>query len=142
MDPIISSPKLTLAGAQLVANTAMQKAAELGMKAVTVAVVDDGGHLLVLMRDRASYVTVEIAQAKARTAANFGVSSADLKGALKDSPDAVAQLAVFGQVAAMEGGEPLLSGRLRLGGIGVSGGSAADDIACAKAGAAALKEVG
>jgi uncharacterized protein GlcG (DUF336 family) len=50
MNSIVSAPKLTLAGAQLVADAALKKAAELGMKAVTVAVVDDGGHLLMLLR--------------------------------------------------------------------------------------------
>jgi uncharacterized protein GlcG (DUF336 family) len=84
-------------------------------------------------------VTVEIAQGKARTAANFMMSSADMKNFLtNEAPEAIAQLAIFGQLAVMEGGEPLVSGRQRVGGVGVSGGSAADDVACAKAGAAVL----
>ena len=105
--------------------------------AVTIAIVDDGGHLLSLRRlDGAAPVSTHIAPAKANTAAlgrreskvyedmiNGGrmsfLSAPDLKGLL-------------------EGGVPIMKDGVCLGAVGVSGVKSAEDAQIARAGIAAL----
>jgi len=141
MPDTLMYPRLTLSGARRAADAALHKAEEIGMKAATVAVVDEGGHLLVLLREQASYPTLDIAAAKARTAASFGISSAQLAEQIQQlNPMHQADLAILGNLTTLAGGEPLLLERKRIGGIGVSGGSEEQDFLCAKAGAAALSD--
>jgi len=105
--------------------------------AVSIAIVDDGGHLLWLQRlDGAAPISAHIAPAKANTAAlgrreskvyeemiNGGrvsfLSAPDLKGLL-------------------EGGVPILKDGQCLGAVGVSGVKSAEDAQIARAGIAAL----
>ena len=105
--------------------------------AVTIAVVDDGGHLLWLQRlDGAPAVSAHIAPAKANTAAlgrreskvyedliNGGrtsfLSAPELKGLL-------------------EGGVPIMKDGECLGAVGVSGVKSSEDAQIAKAGIAAI----
>ena len=105
--------------------------------AVTIAIVDDGGHLLSLRRlDGAAPISAHIAPAKAHTAAigrreskvyedmiNGGrmsfLSAPDLKGLL-------------------EGGVPIMKDGFCLGAVGVSGVKSAEDAQIARAGIAAL----
>ena len=105
--------------------------------AVTIAIVDDGGHLLWLQRlDGAAPISAHIAPAKANTAAigrreskvyedmiNGGrvsfLSAPDLKGLL-------------------EGGVPIVKDGQVLGGVGVSGVKSTEDAQIARAGIAAL----
>ena len=64
-----SKPTLTAADARAVAAAAEAEATRQGWM-VTIAVVDDGGHLLWLQRlEGAAPISAEIAPAKARTAA-------------------------------------------------------------------------
>ena len=104
---------------------------------VTIAIVDDGGHLLWLQRlDGAAPVSAHIAPAKAHTAAlgrreskiyedviNAGrysfLSAPDLKGLL-------------------EGGVPIIKDGQVIGAVGVSGVKSNEDAQIAKAGIAAL----
>ncbi|WP_048438828.1 heme-binding protein [Caenimonas sp. SL110] len=105
--------------------------------AVTIAIVDDGGHLLWLQRlDGAPPISAHIAPAKANTAAlgrresrvyeeviNGGrmsfLSAPDLKGML-------------------EGGVPILKDGQCLGAVGVSGVKSTEDAQIARAGIAAI----
>ena len=105
--------------------------------AVTIAIVDGGGHLLHLQRlDGAAPISAHIAPAKANTAAlgqreskvyedmiNGGrvsfLSAPDLKGLL-------------------EGGVPIMKDGQCLGAVGVSGVKSTEDAQIAKAGIAAL----
>ena len=105
--------------------------------AVTIAIVDDGGHLLALQRlDGAAPVSSHIAPAKAHTAAlgrreskiyedviNAGrtsfLSAPEIKGML-------------------EGGVPIMKDGQCLGAVGVSGVKSTEDAQIAKAGIAAL----
>ncbi len=105
--------------------------------AVTIAIVDDGGHLLSLRRlDGAAPASAHIAPAKANTAAlgrreskvyedmiNGGrmsfLSAPDLRGLL-------------------EGGVPILKDGHCLGAVGVSGVKSAEDAQVARAGIAAI----
>ena len=68
-----NNPKLTLEGAQLVLAAAQARAAEIKVP-MDIAVVDDGGHLLVFARmDGAKLSSVEIAIRKAHCAAIRGL---------------------------------------------------------------------
>ncbi len=105
--------------------------------AVSIAIVDDGGHLLWLQRlDGAPAISAHIAPAKAHTAAlgrreskvyedviNAGrysfLSAPDLKGML-------------------EGGVPIVKDGQVIGAIGVSGVKSSEDVQIGKAGIAAL----
>jgi uncharacterized protein GlcG (DUF336 family) len=105
--------------------------------AVTIAIVDDGGHLLALQRlDGAAPVSSHIAPAKAHTAAlgrreskiyedviNAGrtsfLSAPEIKGML-------------------EGGVPIIKDGQCIGAVGVSGVKSTEDAQIAKAGIAAI----
>ncbi|MGA9378299.1 MAG: heme-binding protein [Phormidium sp.] len=104
---------------------------------VAIAIVDDGGHLIVFHRiDDTQYGSCEIAILKARTAIS-------LKRQSKDVADAVAEgktgmLSIPG-IIPLEGGLPLIvktEGREQyVGAIGVSGVKSNEDGIVAKAGA-------
>lgn len=128
--------QLTLDGALAVAHAARAKARELNIN-VTIAIVDTGGHLILLHRDGSGCHTVEVAQAKARTAASMGRHSAMLSGAVNNSEHAN-DLSRYGGLTVLPGGIPLIVSGQRVGGIGTSGASGEQDIAVSEAGAAAL----
>jgi len=128
--------QLTLDGALKVAEAAREKARELDLK-VTIAIVDTGGHLVLLHRDGSGCHTVSVAQAKARTAASMGRHSAMLSGAISNSEHAN-DLSLYGGLTVLPGGVPLIVNGHRVGGIGTSGASGEQDIAVSEAGAAVL----
>jgi len=126
---------ITLASAQRMVAAAEAEAARNGWN-VTIAVVDPAGELILLHRlDAASAASVDISQAKARTAARF-------KRPTKALEDAVAggRLVVMALPGAtpVEGGLPIELGGKIVGAIGVSGASSAQDAQVAQAGIAAL----
>ena len=128
---------LTLEAAK-VAAAAAEVEARRNNWAVTIAVVDDAGHLVLFSRmDGAKLVAIDIAQRKARTAVYF-------QGATKGLEEEVtkggrtALLSIEGFMP-LEGGVPLVSGGQLVGAIGVSGMSGAQDAQCALAGAATIK---
>ncbi len=105
---------------------------------VAIAIVDSGANLVMLHRlDNAQLSSVRIAEAKARTAAEFRRST-------KVFEDAVAgggigfRVLTFGAVVA-EGGVPIISGGKVIGAIGVSGVQSHQDAQVAQAGADALR---
>jgi len=134
--------QLELADARAIA-AAAHRAADahqdaLGSARVSIAVIDAGGHLLLLeRRDGASPSSSDTAIAKARMAALNGKATADQEAAINGERPALLQLAgIFGQAAvAMAGGIPLLHGHDCIGAIGVSGMTPAIDLAIAEAGA-------
>jgi uncharacterized protein GlcG (DUF336 family) len=104
--------------------------------AVAVAVFDEGGKLLAFAHmDGAASAVGDFAQWKGRSAATIHVASAVTAEWGRGPPG----------LATWEGGVPVFSTRgAALGGVGVSGASSADDVACGKAGiaAAGLRETG
>lgn len=105
--------------------------------AVTVAVVDAGGHLLALQRmDGAAPLSAHVAAAKARTAA---VGRRDTKG-FEDmiNNGRTAFLSVPTLEGLMEGGMPIMKDGRCLGAVGVSGVKAPEDAQVASAGVAAV----
>jgi uncharacterized protein GlcG (DUF336 family) len=108
-------------------------------QAIVAAVVDTSGDLIALLRaDGAFKASVSIAQDKAYTAAVFGVSTDALSEALSSNPSLHQGIALRPGVVLFSGGLPIVAEGQVIGGIGVSGGSEADDRACAEAGLAAL----
>lgn len=135
-----SAPLLELSDARRIAAAAQAEAAR-RTAAVTVAVVDAGGHPLLLeRRDGASPASAAAALGKARMAALNGKASADQEAAINGPRPALLQLqGLLGEpAAAMAGGLPLLHEGHCLGAIGVSGMTPEVDVAIAVAGHAAL----
>lgn len=100
---------------------------------VSVAVVDGGGHLVAFQRmDGAAIGGPVLAPGKAYTAVASGAATAELAA---NGPPGLPGFVYVG------GGVPLRADGRVVGGIGVSGGTVAQDIACAEA-AAALWEIG
>jgi glc operon protein GlcG len=131
-----NKPQLTLPDAQALAAAARAAARDKGLEA-TIAIVDTGGHLLYLERpDLQSPNSVEVATLKARTAAFRERPSSALEQRVKEQPGWL----MFPNGLAMSGGVPLFYQGQCVGGIGVSG-VAADDEMVAQAGAAALQGV-
>jgi uncharacterized protein GlcG (DUF336 family) len=105
--------------------------------AVTISVVDDGGHLLWLQRlDGAAPISAQIAPAKARTAA-LGRRESKVYEEMINGPRA-AFLSAPGLEGMLEGGVPILVEGHCLGAVGVSGVKASEDAQVARAGIAAL----
>ena len=132
-----SKPILTLSDARRVAAAAEAEAQSNGWK-VTIAIVDDGGHLLYLQRSHdTQYGSVETAICKAHAAVAF-------QRPTKASEDAVMSgrlihLALPGVIPA-EGGVPLEIDGTTVGGLGISGVRSSQDGQIAAAGAAALMQ--
>lgn len=105
--------------------------------AVTIAIVDDGGHLLWLQRlDGAPAVSAHIAPAKAHTAALGRRESKVYEDVVNGGR--VSFLSAPAIEGLLEGGVPILKDGLCLGAIGVSGVKSSEDAQIAKAGIAAL----
>ena len=105
--------------------------------AVTIAIVDDGGHLLHLQRlDGAAPVSAHIGAAKARSAA---LGRRDTKG-YEDmiNQGRYAFLSAPEIDGLLEGGVPILKDGQCLGAVGVSGVKPGEDAQVARAGVAAL----
>ena len=104
---------------------------------VTIAIVDDGGHLLWLQRlDGAAPLSAHIAPAKARTSALGRRESAVYEEIIKGGRTAF--LSVPEIEGLLEGGVPIMVDGHCLGAVGVSGVKSNEDAQIAKAGIAAL----
>jgi uncharacterized protein GlcG (DUF336 family) len=132
---MISKPVLTLDDARRVAAAAEAHAAANGWK-VTVAVADDGGHLLYLQRSHdTKFGSVETAIMKAHAAVAFQYATKDSETAVQTGR--LIHLALPGVIPA-EGGVPLIRDGVVIGGLGISGVRAVQDGEIAAAGVAAL----
>jgi len=130
MKAMRNKPCLTIDDVERVVAAAKKHAAKL-KREPTIAVVDEGGHLLYLERpDVNSVNTVEMARAKGRTAAFRGRPSGAFGKRVRERPEFLMSPNYLG----VEGGHPLLFGDICVGGIGVSG-IDKDDEPVAKAGA-------
>jgi len=104
---------------------------------VSVAVVDDGGHLLGLYRlDGAPAMSAEMAEAKARTSAMGRRESRMYEEMINQGRTAF--LSAPGMAGLLEGGVPIMSGGHLIGAVGVSGVKSTEDAQIARAGVAAV----
>ncbi len=127
---------LSLIDANKVIDKAHAKAAQLGIK-VTVAIVDDGAHLIALARmDGAMPLSPQLAEAKAVGCAMFMRDGGALAQMAQDRPgffsaaDRLVRVPLIpglGSVLIQEDGNVV-------GAIGVSGGRPEQDLECAEAG--------
>lgn len=123
---------LTLDAAKRIAAAAEAEAKKRGAT-VVIAVVDDGGYLLVLERlDDTQVASVDVGIAKARTAAIFRRPSKVFEDQVKNGR--VSALALPGAVA-LQGGVPIIIDGKVVGAVGVSGNSPQEDEDIAKVGA-------
>ncbi len=103
---------------------------------VTIAIVDDGGHLLYLHRlDGAGASTAEMATGKARTAVLGRRETKVYEDMIKQGRTAFLSAPM---TAMLEGGVPIIVGADIVGAVGVSGVKSEQDAQIAKAGIAAL----
>jgi glc operon protein GlcG len=103
---------------------------------VSIAVVDDGGHLLGMLRlDSCAPIAAEISIGKARTAALGRRESKAYEDMVNGGRTAFTTAPI---VTALEGGVPLIADGHVIGAVGVSGMKPAEDTQIAKAGAAVL----
>jgi glc operon protein GlcG len=123
---IESSKRLTHAGARKMMDTALARARQARIP-VSVAIVDSGGHLILLERtDGGRFHTVHSATTKAVCAASNKrpTSAQGAQGQPLDTSHALGLALATGpeRWTAMEGGCPILLDGECLGGIGVAGG--------------------
>ena len=131
-----SKPVLTLHDVKTIAIAAEAEALR-NAWAVTIAIVDDGGHLLWLQRlDGAAPVSSHIAPGKARTAALGRRESRIYEEMINQGR--VSFLSAPGLESLLEGGVPILVEGHCVGAVGVSGVKSTEDAQIAKAGIAAL----
>ncbi len=105
--------------------------------AVSIAIVDDGGHLLWLQRlDGAAAISAQIAPAKAHTAALGRRESKVYEDIINQGR--VSFLSAPGLNGLLEGGVPILQDGFCVGAVGVSGVKSSEDAQIARAGIAAL----
>src|SRR5262245_65755171 len=135
---LIDKKALSLAAVKKIA-----AAAEADAKAkharVVIAVVDDGGNLLLLERlDDTQVASVEVGIGKARTAAIFRRPSREFEEQVKNGR--IAALSLPGATP-LQGGVPIVADGKVIGAIGVSGETPAQDEEIALAGARAAKDL-
>jgi len=110
---------------------------------VCVAVVDAGGHLVAMQRmDGAELSGPVLARDKAYSAVAHRMPTEDLQALAGERGELSGLFAADGgRFVCFGGGLPLWSGGLVIGGIGVSGGTAEQDVACAQAAMAVYDDV-
>jgi uncharacterized protein GlcG (DUF336 family) len=140
---VADAKRLTAAGARKVIETAVARAREAGA-AITVAVVDAGGHLVALERmDGGRFHTVHSATTKAVCAASNRRTTGS-KGAVGQALDVAHALGLAlaagpGRWTAMEGGWPIMAGSECIGAVGVAGGNWEFDEQAAREAAESLR---
>ncbi len=135
--PFAQTTRLTSKGAKLMMEAAITKAREFGI-AVTVAIVDAGGHMLHLERmDGGRFHTIHSSTTKAVTSASNRrpTTTRGAQGQDLDTLHAIGLSLAAGaeRWTAMEGGFPIVFGGECTGGIGISGGDWEQDQEIARA---------
>ena len=135
--PFAQTQRLTTAGAKKMIAAAINKAEEFGI-AATVAIVDAGGHMILLERmDGGRFHTIHSSTTKAVTSASNKrpTTTRGAQGQDLDTLHAIGLSMAAGtqRWTAMEGGFPIIVDGECVGGIGVSGGTFEQDEDMAKA---------
>jgi glc operon protein GlcG len=131
-----NKPVLELADLKSIAAAAEAEAAKNNW-AVSIAIVDDGGHLLWLQRlDGAAPISAHIAPAKANSAALGRRESRIYEEMINGGR--VSFLSAPELKGLLEGGVPIMKDGQCLGAVGVSGVKSTEDAQIARAGIAAI----
>jgi uncharacterized protein GlcG (DUF336 family) len=136
-DPtMITKPMMTSEDALQILQAA-QAEAKLQKWAVSIAVCDDGGHLLAFVRlPGANIASATISQAKARTAAHMKRETQGIEDMVNQGRFAF--LSAPGLEGMLGGGVPVMVDGQCVGAVGVSGVKPTEDSQIAKAGVAAV----
>ena len=127
---------LTLECAREIAEAALAAALGKGLDTLSIAVSDDGGRLMFFLRqDGAEAATVDIATAKAHTAAIFKKPGKHFKEMLLEGKYWVLGMP---NLTPVEGGQPIVGDGKTIGGIGIAGATGALDTEIGSAGLAVL----
>ena len=133
--------RISLDQARTVIAAAFARGKELGLKPLSVAVLDAGGHLIAFERqDGASNLRPQIAAGKASGALALGVSSRKIGEMAAERPTFIASLGPVAQAGIIPaaGGVIVLGGDgLAIGAVGITGDTSDNDETCALAGIAA-----
>ena len=131
-----TKPVLELADVKAILSAAEAEAAKNNW-VVSIAVVDDGGKLLgMIRRDGAAPVSAHICQAKARTAALGRRDTKGYEDMINNGRTAFLSAPVIDGM--LEGGLPVMKDGECLGAVGVSGVKSNEDAQIAKAGIAGI----
>lgn len=123
---------LTLADVKIIASGCESEALRQNW-AVTIAIVDDGGHLLWLQRlDDAPLTSIQIASGKAHTSAMGRRASKVYEEVIAGGRSAF--LSIPGALTMVEGGEAIIVDGETVGAVGVSGVKSPEDAQVARAG--------
>ncbi|WP_159282958.1 GlcG/HbpS family heme-binding protein [Rahnella variigena] len=122
---VYSLQHITAEAAELASKTALRLADEMGI-VISVAVVDNGGHLVHFARhDAAQFLTIDVAINKAWTASSFALPSHDWNEIVQQP--SLAPLSQTPRFTPVAGGCPLYYQDGIIGAIGISGGSPQQD---------------
>ena len=127
--------ELTLNHAQKLAENCLSLAAEMGLKPLTVAVLDAAGNLKVLLRqDGTSTLRPEIAQGKAKGAIALGMGSRAIFERAKEQPYFIQSMNALagGALVPVPGGVLIRKDGAIIGAVGITGDSSDNDETCAK----------
>jgi len=131
-------PPIGIEPARKIMNAAEQEASKNNW-AVVIAIIDSGGHIVMLhRRDDTQLSSIEISQGKARTALMFKRPSKVLDDAISAGGGGLRFLALK-DIVPLEGGFPIVSDGKIVGAIGVSGVLSSQDAQVAQAGLEGLK---
>ncbi len=129
---------ITSEAAATAVRAAVAQAEALGIR-INVAVTDASGTLMAFLRMPGAFLhSIDIAIDKAYTAASFGFPTSRWGAVLGDDELLRLGLNQRPRLVLFGGGLPIVEAGARIGGIGVSGGSAEQDERCAAAGLAAI----
>ena len=132
---------LTLDLARKLADLCLDRAREMNLKPLTVAVLDASGHLKVLLRqDGTSLLRSEIAQGKARCAIGIGLGSRALYNRAQEQPYFIQAMNTIagGSLVPVPGGVLIRKDGEIIGAVGITGDTSDNDEACAVAAIEAL----
>lgn len=102
---------------------------------VVIAIVDDGGHLMYLQREKAQLGSIDVAIKKAKAAVLFLRPTSIFADRVNNGQPGYLEMP---GIMPLEGGEPLEYAGEIVGAIGISGASANEDGIVARAGATAM----
>ncbi len=117
-------------------NVALAHGRDHGMKPLTVAVIDAGGHLVALQRqDGTSNLRAEIAQGKAKGAVAMGLGSRALFNRAQEQPYFIDAMNALqgGSLVPVPGGVLIRRDGALIGALGITGDTSDNDEACAVA---------
>jgi uncharacterized protein GlcG (DUF336 family) len=131
-------PGLTLADARVALDAGLAEADAIGQP-MNIAVVDDGGHLLAFARQEGAIrASIDIAQRKAKTSILMEAPTAALMPLVQPGAELYGLEQTAGGLVVFGGGIPVLRDGVLVGAVGVSAGSAEQDVQVATAAVAAI----